>query len=287
MKKLFLLCLICLMTMSAMAQRAAVMEFKAGEGISQSDAKGLTSVFTTYFRPAHFSIVERVKVDSVLSELQIKGGLITDAQVIDVAKKLDLSIVVVGELNLILGENNLDLRVINVANGKTLVSKGVTYTTSSYREMLQQVATAISNELMVSFSAEQAEYVDLGLPSGTLWKSKNEDIQYYTFDEAVSQFGDNLPTAAQCSELITYCTWEWYGKGYIVKGGNGNFILLPAAGLRRCDGGVNFAGSLGYYWSSAPSGSEEACYLGFYSDEVSMYSDYRCYGRSVRLVKDL
>ena len=42
-------------------------------------------------------------------------------------------------------------------------------------------------------------YVDLGLPSGTLWKNANEggDDALYTYDEAVSMFGDKLPTKEQ------------------------------------------------------------------------------------------
>ena len=42
-----------------------------------------------------------------------------------------------------------------------------------------------------------AGYVDLGLPSGTKWKSTNEiggNNGFYTYDEAISAFGDKLPT---------------------------------------------------------------------------------------------
>ena len=55
------------------------------------------------------------------------------------------------------------------------------------------------------------DYVDLGLPSGTKWKSANETGGYngfYTFDEAVSTFGDKLPTKEQFEELKNNCTWE-------------------------------------------------------------------------------
>lgn len=36
-----------------------------------------------------------------------------------------------------------------------------------------------------------AGYVDLGLPSGTLWKNKNEE-GFYTYDDAVSKFGSKF-----------------------------------------------------------------------------------------------
>ena len=47
-------------------------------------------------------------------------------------------------------------------------------------------------------------YVDLGLPSGTLWKGKNEG-GWYTYEEAISMFGNLLPTKEQFEELIN--TW--------------------------------------------------------------------------------
>ena len=139
----------------------------------------------------------------------------------------------------------------------------------------------------------QTGYVDLGLPSGPKWKASNEtkgdgDV-FYTYDEAVSTFGDKLPAKEQFDELLKYCIWEWLNNGgYKVTGTNGNSIVLPAAGYRRCDGGVYGVGSSGYYWSSTLSGSDSdhAWKLGFYSGGVSMSNPYRCYGYSVRLVQD-
>ncbi len=39
---------------------------------------------------------------------------------------------------------------------------------------------------------KKPEYIDLGLPSGTLWATENEE-GYFTFDEAVEKYGDSLP----------------------------------------------------------------------------------------------
>lgn len=128
--------------------------------------------------------------------------------------------------------------------------------------------------------------VDLGLPSGTLWKDKNEEGGFYTYDQAVSRFGDKLPTKEQFEELQSQCRWTWTGNGYKVVGPNGESIVLPAAGGRGCDANVGNVGSSGYYWSSAPNGSDDAWYLNFHSGEVYMYSNFRCIGLSVRLVQD-
>ncbi len=137
------------------------------------------------------------------------------------------------------------------------------------------------------------QWVDLGLPSGTLWKNTNETNPsdshgFYTFVEAESRFGNKLPTKEQLDELKDKCKWTWKSskKGYIVVGPNGNSIFLPAAGYRDCNDGVNYVGSDGYYWSSTPGGSDYAWYLNFYSGAVYVYGSDRCDGRSVRLVQD-
>ena len=133
----------------------------------------------------------------------------------------------------------------------------------------------------------QKGYIDLGLPSGTLWKNANEGgkYAYYTYDEAVSRFGNKLPTKQQLEELTNKCTWTWTGSGYKVIGPNGNSIYLPAAGGRLCDGGVSGVGTGGDYWSSTPNDSGLAWCIDFNSSEFYMNYHYRCYGFSVRLVQ--
>lgn len=136
-------------------------------------------------------------------------------------------------------------------------------------------------------AADPAGYVDLGLPSGTLWKDKNETGGFYTYDEAMSKFGNELPTKEQFEELKSSCKWTWTGNGYKVTGPSGESVALPAAGYR--DGSdVDDVGSYGGYWSSTPDGSGNPCYLNFYSDGYDVYSyydyGYRDYGFSVRLV---
>ncbi len=127
-------------------------------------------------------------------------------------------------------------------------------------------------------------YVDLGLPSGTLWKDKNEP-GFYTYDQAVSQFGSSLPSQGQWQELRSLCAWTWNGSGYKVLGPSGASIVLPAAGFRYSNGTVHDIGAYGIYWSSTADGSEKAWYLRFDSGEVDTYSYDRCFGRSVRLVQ--
>ncbi len=136
------------------------------------------------------------------------------------------------------------------------------------------------------------DYVDLGLSSGTLWKSMNEmnpqdpENGFYTYDEAVATFGNKLPTKQQWMELVNECTWTWTGMGYRVVGYNGNSIVLPAAGLHLLDfDTADSVGSYGYYWSSTPCDSHIAWFLYFNSLKVNVVKQGRSFDISVRLVR--
>lgn len=138
-------------------------------------------------------------------------------------------------------------------------------------------------------STTKGDYVDLGLQSGTKWKTQNEQNDYYDlfdYETAVYEFGSNLPTKEQWEEVNVYCHWEWTGSGYKVTGPNGKSITLPAAGYRSCRGNVvHGVGTYGDYWSSTLGGLELAWSLYFYSGMVSVEEAGRCRGRSVRLVR--
>jgi len=120
-------------------------------------------------------------------------------------------------------------------------------------------------------ATSETQFIDLGLPSGTLWADRNigadapEDYgEYFRWGETAPfteesyaydylDLGDNIagteydvatailgkgykmPTDEQLKELLHYCTRElttFNGVyGMKVTGPNGNYIFLPAAGF--------------------------------------------------------
>lgn len=90
----------------------------------------------------------------------------------------------------------------------------------------------IVNTYQINQYESKSGYVDLGLPSGTLWRNSNEGGAYatYSYMQALERFGKNLPTNHQWGELRYTCSWTWIGNGYKITGPNGNFIMLPAEG---------------------------------------------------------
>lgn len=142
---------------------------------------------------------------------------------------------------------------------------------------------------LIALSLNAQEFVDLGLPSGTKWKDRNE-VDLYYYGAAMAEFGNSLPTYTQFEELKDSCKWEWKDNGYKVTGPNGNSIFLPVSkGLRDCHGdwyellsGV----PMGCYWSSTAMGLERAWILQFNWNGVDMAHKERCIWHYVRLVQN-
>lgn len=98
-----------------------------------------------------------------------------------------------------------------------------------------------------------------------------------------------MPTRAEQDELRTKCIWTWTTqngvKGRKATGPNGNFIFLPAAGI-RLNRSLLESESNGNYWSSSlnPNYFYYAYYLGFDSGDVDWHSFDRFLGQNIRAV---
>ena len=165
----------------------------------------------------------------------------------------------------------------------------------SFNQSDPEVGASMGNDYMSLVVVEGREkntsdisstdlYVDLGLPSGTLWKSSAEN-GFYDYDSAIKQFGNKIPSYEQFVELKDMCSWEWNGSGYTVSGRNGNSIYLKAAGWRDSKGKITLVGTDGGFWTSKTSGYDDAWYLNFTTSKVRMLSYHRNSGLSVLLVK--
>lgn len=128
-------------------------------------------------------------------------------------------------------------------------------------------------------------YVDMDLPSGTLWKERNES-GFYSFAEASAFFGDSLPDETQYRELKNACDWSWTGSGYRVTGPNGNSIYFPASGWRWSTGSVSNEGTHGYYWSSSAQDSDKGWSLALTSKSSGLVANGKGFAFTVRLVHD-
>ena len=139
--------------------------------------------------------------------------------------------------------------------------------------------------------------VDLGLPSGTLWKERDEEGGAYSYEDAMNKFHYNLPTKQQFEELINYCKWAWNGNGYNIVGPSGDMLVLSRAyGNNTCVSTTDDHGHVlntmrfecgyatGVYWSSTRFSNQEAWYLNFTSKEIVTGKGDLCSEHHVRLV---
>ena len=138
---------------------------------------------------------------------------------------------------------------------------------------------------------ETLAWVDLGLPSGTLWCDRDYEGAYLDY-EALKNFGDNLPSMEQWKELFDYCSFgcdEASGTLYAV-GSNGNKLLFPPDLMMDVAYGGFGAWDDGYwsYWTrtvkeDAPNGCPSVA--SFSKQEKSLWESHSLAFFSVRLVK--
>lgn len=201
------------------------------------------------------------------------------------------------------------------------LSAGTTYYYKAYST--NSVGTSYGEVMMFNTPVNGHYWVDLGLPSGTLWATcnvgANTPTEYgsyfawgepttkstftssnYTYssnpstlpasaDAATAQWGASwrMPTYSEMNELLTNCTVTFTMQdgvsGRLFVGPNGNSIFLPAAGYREGVGLYDVG--TGNYWTSS-------CYTNqifardFFFDSVVCYINYgnRYLGFSIRPV---
>lgn len=102
-----------------------------------------------------------------------------------------------------------------------------------------------SGQENIKTECNDAEFVDLGLPSGTLWASDylrdaNGNISFVTYEEAKNY---SFPNVEQWEELNSFCKWLVKdlidGKQIQCVGPNGNYIFFSTTGLIKANSYVN------------------------------------------------
>ena len=91
---------------------------------------------------------------------------------------------------------------LSLMQGSNVIGDGVYMTKENKTGIVRLVTDKEKGEVA---PAIPAGYVDLGLPSGTLWKEQNEIDGFCTYEQAMALFGNDLPTKEQWEELILSC----------------------------------------------------------------------------------
>lgn len=130
-------------------ERIAVVDFKAGAGVPQGDTEGVSAIFTTYFAdPDLFIMVERSQIDQVIQEQGFQMTALTNEDVVRIGRILNLQKMVIGDITIVSGQYNVDVRVIDIESGAVCATNGATWVRgSSYRELMRNLANNLKESL--------------------------------------------------------------------------------------------------------------------------------------------
>ena len=136
------------LTSSAFAQRIAIFDFNAGTGVTQVEVDGLSAIFNTYFEPKGAEIIERTRVDRLLQEHKFQKSKFTTSDMVAMGEQLNASLVVVGDVNIVMEQYNVDIRVVNVQTGTVVAKDGISFDkNTSYRGTMQQLGERLAKKM--------------------------------------------------------------------------------------------------------------------------------------------
>lgn len=104
----------------------------------------------------------------------------------------------------------------------------------------------------ISLSNGKNSYIDLGLPSGTLWSIDFErdvdEIQYLSYCQVENL---NIPTKEQWDELVEKCEWRYDNDDdvFMALGPNGNILTFAKTEYKSFENTISFPIKAGtYFW---------------------------------------
>lgn len=181
---------------------------------------------------------------------------------------------------------------INDALNKVIVQAYMAGYNSGYQDGYDKVVKETSSD--------DIEYVDLGLPSGTLWSSNyledenNETV--YVLQEKSKAF--DIPTVEQWQELVRECRWEQkseriddsygfyhYHDWAICLGPNGNRIIFEKTGLYEIQTEKVRTNEVLFWLKKGKNSQCNSANITFCTIKITSKNEFSGYRLPIRLVK--
>lgn len=181
---------------------------------------------------------------------------------------------------------------INDALNKVIVEAYMAGYNSGYKDGYDKVVKETSSD--------DIEYVDLGLPSGTLWSSNyledenNETV--YVLQEKSKAF--DIPTVEQWQELVRECRWEQkseriddsygfyhYHDWAICLGPNGNRIIFEKTGLYEIQTEKVRTNEVLFWLKKGKNSQCNSANITFCTIKITSKNEFSGYRLPIRLVK--
>lgn len=156
------------------------------------------------------------------------------------------------------------------------------------------------NKVVKDSVSEGTEYVDLGLPSGTLWssdyvKDDNGKVIYVTQENNAAY---EIPTYEQFKELMDECKWEqksekkWTESGFyywhewaICLGPNGNKITFEKTGYYEATDSLTRTSEIFFWLNNKEYFHNNCASITFNSLNIGSEKMFSGYKLPIRLVK--
>ena len=156
------------------------------------------------------------------------------------------------------------------------------------------------NNVVKDSVSEGTEYVDLGLPSGTLWssdyvKDDNGKVIYVTQENNAAY---EIPTYEQFKELMDECKWEqkseknWTESGFyywhewaICLGPNGNKITFEKTGYYEATDSLTRTSEIFFWLNNKEYFHNNCASITFNSLNIGSEKMFSGYKLPIRLVK--
>ncbi len=151
-----------------------------------------------------------------------KGKQTTLDELRDVFSRRFLSYSMDGGLNY---DKSYDELIITEWKDKSVRPNPAPRSTPSYPSQNRQYRRVPEQPAATTADISEVEWIDLGLPSGTLW-AKEDTGGGMPFETARTTYGANLPTNKMAEELQEYCVkkWDYQAHALVLTGQNGNSI---------------------------------------------------------------
>lgn len=192
--------------------RIAVLDFSAGTGISQMEIDGLSSIFNSYFSPnPEYSVVERTRVSRILEEQNIQVSSLTEKQRVKLSEILNVSVIVIGDVNIVFDQYNVDVRAVNAQTGEIIAKDGIEIKkNASYRQAMKTLAEKISPKIPVVYLIPKTE------PKPEVVKVKIDN------DPKYKPTGEYLRVVAGLQDISFSIEYnQWYTSSFMVGLGTG------------------------------------------------------------------
>ena len=125
-------------------------------------------------------------------------------------------------------DKSYDSLIVSEWKAASIKSKPVPVATPYYRSTYRPHYKPTPQSVSTPVDIDKIEWVDLGLPSGTLW-AKNDIEGIMPFRIATKQYGNHLPSYSKAIELRENCRKEWdeTSNAVVFTGPNGNELSFP------------------------------------------------------------